>query len=400
MPLPRTFAHCRLARRAFALAGTAALGACAFMGGGGAAYGSRPLRADVTRVLDVDEPSPAYFRERARLEVLGPELDAVLIGLVEDASADDNVRANAIALLADRRAPGSMELIRRELTASGNEAVRAAAARALQRFLPDSAGARNALRAAVGDISPLVRLTVLQRLDVEDAPLVRQLVGREENAQVRTIARQLLTLLEARGAPLARDPRGHLRTSGPEDAPTIVFHPTWADSLGAVQVGALWVEMPGGAGLVPLGQQVEVIGGVVPAFFDATRTVVVYEADREIRIRDLRTGSTVTLGRGVAPRVVPFTDRFVFVREIAGARREVGGDATEIGYEVLRASFSGAAPEVIGRIAATARPEVGRGASPVRWMAVAEAADGFVLRAQGITPFALPGPVEGPFPQP
>jgi hypothetical protein len=226
------------------------------------------------------------------------------------------------------------------------------------------------------------------------------MVRRDEHAEVRTIARQLLELLEARGAPLTRDARGDLRSSGPEDAPTIVFHPAWTDSLGGVQVGALWVEVRGAPSLVPLGQQVEVVGNVVPGFFDATRSVVVFEADREIRIRDLRTGNTLTLGAGAAPRVVPFTDRFVFVREVPGARRQLHGDVTELDYEVLRASFSGAATEVIGRITATARPEVRRGASPVRWMVVGEAADGFVLRGPGITPFALPGPVDGSFPQP
>ncbi|HEY7771154.1 HEAT repeat domain-containing protein [Longimicrobium sp.] len=400
MPPHRTLVLCRLARRAFALAGMWALGGCVLWGGPGATrHGSRPMMPDVRRVLDVDEPSPAYFRARARLEVLGPELDAILIGLVEDAEADENVRANAIALLAERRAGGSLDLIRRQLAGSPSDVVRAAAARALQRFLPDSAGARNALRAAAGDPSSLVRLMVLQRLDVEDAPLVRTMVARDDNAEVRTIARQVLELLEARGAPLTRDPRRDLRTSGPEGAPTIVFHPAWADSLGGVQVGALWVEARGSTSLVPLGQQVEVVGNVVPGFFDATRSVVVFEADREIRIRDLRTGNTLTLGPGVAPRVVPFTGGFVFVREVAGARRQLGGDATELDYEVLRASFSGAAPEVIGRITATARPEVRRGASPVRWMVVGEGADGFVLRGPGITPFALPGPVDSS-PQP
>ena len=57
----------------------------------------------MVRILDVDEPSPAYFRERARLEVMGPELDAVLIGLVEDEGVDENVRANAVILLAEKR---------------------------------------------------------------------------------------------------------------------------------------------------------------------------------------------------------------------------------------------------------------------------------------------------------
>lgn len=382
----------RAARAAFAAAGTAALGACA--GAGGApAYGPRPLVNDVARLLDVSEPSPAYYRDRARLEVLGPELDAVLIGLIEDVGADEAVRANAIVLLADRRAPGSMDILRRQLAASASDDVRAAAARGLQNFLPDSAGARNALRAAAGDQAAVVRLVVLQRLDVEDAPLVRAILPREENAQVRTIAQQLLTLLEARGAPLALDERGDLRTTGPADGPRIVFHATWSDSVARLQAGALWVEMPR-AQLVPLGQQVEVVAGIVPGFFDPSRTVVVYEADREIHMRDLRTGTTRTMGRGVAPRVVPFTEDFVFVREVLGARTVEGEGSVGIEYEVLRSSFSGEEPRVIGRLTATARSEVRGGASPVRWMVVGEARDGFMLRGPGITPFALPGTLD------
>src|SRR6185369_6459820 len=55
----------------------------------------------VTRILDVDEPSPAYYRRRARLEAMGPELDPVLAQLVTAPDTRDNVRANAVTLLAD-----------------------------------------------------------------------------------------------------------------------------------------------------------------------------------------------------------------------------------------------------------------------------------------------------------
>lgn len=396
MPLPRIRSLGRTARSALALAGLSALGGCVFLQGGQPPrYGNRLLVNQVVRILNVDEPSPAFFRERARLEVMGPELDGVLMGLVEDDAADDNVRANAALLLADRRAPGTMYLLRRQLAGSSSDVVRAAAVRGLQRFAPDSAGARNALRAAVGDPSATVRLNVLQRLDVEDAALIRGLLAREGDPQVRTIARQLLELLEARGARLVRDPRGDLRTSGRENTPQIVFHPTWADPSAGLEVGGLWVEVPGSSTLVPLAQDVEVVDDVVPAFFDPARTIIVYEAGREIRVRDLRSGSTRPLGPGVAPRVIPFTDFIVFAREVPGAV-QAGERGSAVQYEVVRARFAGGAPEVIGRIQAQVRFEVHRGASPVRWMVVGEGGDGFVLRGPGITPFVLPGPFEGP----
>ncbi|HEV3049202.1 MAG TPA: HEAT repeat domain-containing protein, partial [Longimicrobium sp.] len=283
----------RVARGALALSGLAALGGCALMQPSAPPrYGNRLFVNQVVRILDVEEPSPAYYRQRARLEVMGPELDAVLIGLVEDDTQDENVRANSVILLADRRAAGSMQLLRRQLMASSSDMVRVAAVHGLQRFAADSAGARNALRAAAGDPSALVRLNVLQKLDVEDAPLIRGLLAREDDARVRTIARQLLELLEARGARLVRDTRGDLRTSGREEAPQVVFHPAWRDSLGGVEVGALWVEIPGATGLVPLAQEVEVVDDVVPAFFNVERTLVVFEAGGEIRVRDLRSGAT------------------------------------------------------------------------------------------------------------
>jgi hypothetical protein len=387
----------RVARGALALAGLAALGGCVLMQPAAPPrYGNRLFVNQVVRILDVEEPSPAYYRQRARLEVMGPELDAVLIGLVEDDTQDENVRANSVILLADRRATGSMQLLRRQLMASPSDMVRVAAVHGLQRFAADSAGARNALRAAAGDPSALVRLNVLQKLDVEDAPLIRGLLAREEDARVRTIARQLLELLEARGARLVRDPRGDLRTSGREEAPQIVFHPAWRDSLGGVEVGALWVEIPGATGLVPLAQEVEVVDDVVPAFFNVERTLVVFEAGGEIRVRDLRSGATRTVGAGVAPRVIPFTDQIVFVRPVPGTVA-AAGDAATVRYDVVRAGLAGGAPEVIGQLEATVRSEVHTSASPVRWMVVGEGRNGgFVLRAPGVTPFELPGPYEAP----
>lgn len=398
MPFFRTSPVRRMARSALALAGLGVLGGCVFGGRGQTAprFGNPLLVNEVVRILNVEEPSPAYFRERERLVGLGPELDPVLVALVENEDADDHVRANAAVLLADREVPGTVNLLRRQLTSSSSDVLRANAVRVLQRFAADSAGARNALRAAAGDASATVRLNVLQRLDVEDAPLVRTLLAREGDAQVRTIARQLLELLEARGAPLVRDARGDLRTSGREGAPQIVFHPTWADASARLEVGGLWVELPNGQSLVPLAQDVEVVDEVVPAFFDPGRAIIVYEAGREVRVRDLRSGETRSLGPGVAPRVIPFTDYIVFVREVPGAPRTESGGAL-VDYDVLRASFSAGGPEPIGRLRGQVDPEIHRGASPVRWMVVGEARNGFVLRAPGLLePFVLPGPFEAP----
>ncbi|HEX2203769.1 MAG TPA: HEAT repeat domain-containing protein [Longimicrobium sp.] len=354
------------------------------------------LLYEARRVLDVEEPSPAYFRDRARLEVMGRELDEVLITLATDASEEAFVRVNALTLLADRRAPVATEVLRRILVTSGDDGVRAAAVTALSAFAADSPQVRVALRAALGDPAARVRLGALQRLDVADAAAIRELLPQEDNPQVRLIARQLLTVFEARGAPLVRDARGDFRTTGADTVPIIVFHPTRRDTLGDVYVGALWVELPG-AQLVPLSQQVEVVDGVVPAFFDPARTAVVYEADRRIHVRDLRTGRTRSVGTGIAPRLIPLSDRFVYVREVPGSRRPAPG-GTSVEYLVLRAPFADGEVERIGTLRAVFRPERFHGASPARTMVVAETSGGFGLRGADLTPFDLPGDVSAPRP--
>ena len=244
------------------------------------------------------------------------------MGLIQDESADDHVRANAAVLLADRgarrdggpAAPPAGHAARP--TCCGRRPC--ASCSALRRTPP---GARNALRAAAGDPSATVRLNVLQRLDVEDAPLVRALLAREGDAQVRTIARQLLELLEARGARLVRDPRGDLRGSGRENMPQIVFHPTSADSAG------------GGGDRARCGWS-----------FPARRRWCRWRRTYRWWTRWCRRSSTPTappsctrrgarcgcatcargdsrsLGAGVAPRVIPFTEYIVFVREVPGGR--------------------------------------------------------------------------------
>jgi hypothetical protein len=363
----------------------------------GSGAGPRPdrLQARVTRILDAETPSPAYYRERARLEVLGRELDEVLIRMVLDPGVAEHVRANAVTLLADRGSPGALTLLRRVLISSADDGVRLAAVAGVQRFAVDSPQARNALRAAVGDPSPRVRLNALQGLDVEDVTLLRSVVAREPDPQVKLIAQQLITLFESRGGPLARNARGELRTTVADSAPQIVFHTESADTVGGLRVGSLWVELPR-ARLVPLAQGVEVVESVVPAFLNSARTMVVYEAGRMIHVRDLRSGETRMVAPGIAPRPLPLTDRFVFLQEVPSERQDTAG-GTSLVYRVIRAPFAGGPTERLGLVSAVARPERHRGASPVRRMVVGELRQGFVLRAPGMAPFVLPpGPTEPP----
>ncbi len=398
-----TSAALRLPPRLLALAALLVLlGGCAsvFRRTPPPSFGYQRLYVESVRVLDVDEPDPAYYRARARLEVMGRELDEVLTAIIHDGTLGENIRANAVTLLADRRGFNAVDVLRRLLVSSNADPVRAAAVVGLKRFAADSAGVRNALRGALSDPSSRVRLGALQGMDVEDAPAIRLLLTKEDDGQVRTVARQLLTLFEARGAALARDERGDLRTAGDDTVPRIVFHPQWADTLASLKAGALWVELPGHSDLVPLAQEVEVVDDVVPAFFDAQRSSVVYEAGREIRIRDLRSGQTRTVSAGIAPRLLPFTERFVFVREVPGSRRPLPDGSTEVEYAVMRAAFAGGAPETVGTLRANIRGTRYGAASPARVMVVGEGREGFELRGPGIRTFILPGPTENAPPRP
>lgn len=341
----------------------------------------------VREILAVDHSAPEYFEVFAELAALGPEVDAVLVSLARDPAANTIARANALILLAERRSPAAIPSLRRALLTEEIPTLRTAAILGLQRLADTSSVALGLIRSAVGDPSRSVRLNALQALDIRQVDAIRGMIEHEEDRDVRYVATQLVALAESRGAPLAPDRRGSLRTTGDEDDPQIVFRTARVDSFADYATGDLRVELPS-APDVPLTQSAEVVGEVVPAFFSADRSRVVYEAERRIRVVDLATRETLEFGPGIAPRVVPFTNEFVFVREKEGGRSEAD-DGVRIRYWVYEGSFSGGDPRLVGELTATARAERHANYSPVRWMVVAETIDGFVLRGEGITSFPL-----------
>ncbi|HEV2733568.1 MAG TPA: HEAT repeat domain-containing protein [Longimicrobiaceae bacterium] len=385
---PRT----SFARRALALLSLAALPAC-WHGQSRSVPAPQRLTAEVRTILAQERPSARFLRDRSRLERMGAEIDPVLVSLVDDPEADLTVRSNALLLLADRRSPAAVPVLRRVVVTAEDEELRSAAVQGLQRFAAESRQAANGIRAAIDDPSRQVRLTVLQALDVEDVALIRALLRREEDAQVRSVAKALVALAESRGAPLPPEGDGTYRSTAQDNEPQIVFQPSRTDTVAGIAVGALWVQLPGER-LVPLAQRVEVVAGVVPAFLSPDRSAVVYEAEREVRVRDLKTGATRVLGAGLAPRPIPFADRFVYVEERLRVRRQVE-EGTEMTYQVVLAGFAPGPLERLGTLVAIARADRHANASPVRWMVVGETPEGFVLRGERISPFLLPNPFEG-----
>lgn len=361
----------------------------------GRAQGPRPaaFTEEVRRVLRNDQPSPRFYRDRARLGRMGNELDAVLISLAQDQDADLAVRRNAITLLAERADPVALPVLRRILLQDADERLRTVAVAALHSPGFVGTGARNAIRAAIGDPSRQVRLAVLQLLDSEDVDVMRSLLAWETDPEVSTIARQLVMLAESRGAPLTPNRVGDYQTTVMPGEPRLVFRHRQSDSVARTATGALLLELPG-AKFVPLADTVEVVRDVLPAFLAPDRGSVVWESGREIHVLDLKTGEARSLGAGIAPRLLPFTERIIWVREQRGKRRSVDG-GTEIAYEVWSATVAGGEPARLGELRATARPDQHGNASPVRWMIVAEVPEGFALRGPGIPAFVLPNPFAG-----
>jgi len=137
---------------------------------------------------------------------------------------------------------------------------------------------------------------------------------------------------------------------------------------------------------------VEVVAGVVPVFFSLDESAVVYEQDRHVFVRELGSGATRDLGPGIAPRPLPFTDDFVYLR-LDPARSGELRERMRLSYDVLRASFHTAAePAVLGQLGAFAEMGQHGNYSPARWLQVVEKDGQYTLEAVGADTFRLPDP--------
>ena len=343
----------------------------------------------ILELLNEDESTPGYQQMRIRIQDMGPEVDAVLLALVRDRAVNGVVRANALTLLSERGAPGTLAVLERALQSDSPTRLRAAAIMGLQRLAPTMPDAARLIRGSVRDPARAVRLNALVALDVTDVETLRNVLQAERDREVRQVAMQLISIAESRGAPLAADPRGALRTmtANPLD-PQLVFRPARADPATGMAVGDLRLEIPNAVD-VPLTSTAEVAGGVVPAFFSTDHAKVVFETGGEIRVLDIPSRNIREVGAGIAPRVVPFAEYFLFLREEARAPAP-GGEVVALTYGVFRAGFDGGDPERVGELRAEVRAEIADRYTPVRRMVIGETPEGLVLRGEGITPFPIP----------
>jgi hypothetical protein len=345
--------------------------------------GAGELTTRVRALVTSDDRPIDFRRARLELEELGPDVDTVLVAIAYDFRARPLARANALMMLAERRSPAALHVLQWALFNSNNEAIREAAVLGLNRFVSDSGEAQAAIRSAVADPSPRVRLNALQSLEVHDINAIRALLRTERHPLVREIAMQYLAVSESRGAPLLADATGAFRTAGFDFQPRLVLRPEFMEERQGYVRGELGVEMPGG-GYLPLAYDVEMVHYVLPAFLSPDRSVAIFEAGQTIVLRDLERREAIYLGAGIAPRLIPFSDAFVFVRE-----RQAPGGARERAfvYEVFRAGFDGSVPERLGELRLEAEDER---FSPIRWMTVSESPEGWLLKVGGIAVFHAP----------
>jgi hypothetical protein len=355
------------------------------------------LAAEARSVLGSERATAQIQRDWERLESMGPALDPVLVALARDGTARPVARANALVMLADRRAPQALDVLREALLSDRSERVRAGAVIALQRLGPEADEVQQVLRTATADRHWQVRLTALQALDPMDVGTVRAVMRRERNGTVRAVAREILMLAETRGVPWERGPAGTFSTIAPPGQPRLVFRPLREDPAISLIVGELAVQMPAGP-LLPIAFNVTTLRDVVPAFFSPDRRSIVFETGGRVYVRTLRTGQVRDLGPGIAPRPVPLSPYLVFLRETTppGQPAEPGHQSVERRYEVRRAHFVEAETQRLGELRATTSGAHFGGYSPVRWMVVADVPEGFVLRGEGVGPFPLPSPFSGP----
>lgn len=400
-----------------ALVLTAMATACAGRGGAGAVRDLRdgPMPADADERLHwalADVRAPDRLAALGALEDSLSDFDARLARLVGDSATHPVVRANAVLLLGERRALRYLFEFWNALE-SPDVRVRAATAAALRGIIiADEREGLRLARRALRDPESSVQARALEALGDADVDLLRQYLASGPAPDLAKVAGDLIRAAEERGAPLARAAESdHPAAGGPHlgakaadagDAPTLLLSRTAASGARVefrasrywpqwdAAIGELTIAPPGAAPVV-LSSEVEVVRRVVPAFFSVDGRFVVYEAARRIRVRDLTTGEERELGPGIAPRVIPFSDWFVFLREDP-ERREEGRDGAVLRYVVLRGAFTGGEVEEIGTLEASASMGEHGFYSPARWMRVRERDGVFTLEAESLGPFRLPDP--------
>lgn len=319
---------------------------------------------------------------------LGHEFGERLAAVISDTTAPVLVRVNAVMLMSDRRDPEHFGAFLDALAAR-DDRLRAAAIVGMRNYIGPFKSALGLIQTGLSDPSPLVQAKTLEVLSDLDTDLLRNYIKTAPNAELRSIASELIRTGEERGATLVPvDTLGTLERNSPTGV-KLTYRPQKRWLNWSASVGELWITH-GKSAPVKISDRVEVVKNVIPAFLDAEGEYLVYEANRQIHVRELKSGSERVVGAGVAPRPYPFTDSFIFLRESRTQDKYMGGS---VSYDFVRQPF---AREASGDVVATAtvdtRIEVAGNYSPVRWARVREESGIFYFSGEGVEPVRLPNP--------
>lgn len=340
------------------------------------------------------EPGPAQVDSVGAYAGRVPfDVADTLAMIAEDPAIHPLLRANATLLIA-RRKDVAHFIIFRPLLEADDPRIRLAVVMGIQEFLPAlPVETLSVLRVALRDPEPAVQARALEAMTDRDVDALRAYLETDPRPELRSVAEGLIAAGERRGAPLVPQANGTLVRTGPQ-GDRLIYTPT-SDWPGEdLSAGTLTLETADGRTL-ELGQRIEVARNVVPAFFSADGSRVVLERDRSIHVFDTESGATRTVGPGIAPRPLPFTESFVYAVPVQDMRTEVRGE-TRTEYDLRMASFDGSTgPESVETIRAVMSFGVSGGASPLRWMRVTEEGGFFSLRGEGMDPVPLPDPFGG-----
>lgn len=341
---------------------------------------------DLAPVLTSPELGRAQMAKVDTLASILPDFDNRLAAAVIDTTNPPLVRSNAILLIADRRAGGKIEAFLSALEAK-DEAVRAAAVVGLRNYLGTWTSTVDLIKLALHDPSPFVQARALESIADREPDILREYLARTKNAELRAIAGELIAAAESRGASLIPvDTLGTLRVE--RDEIVLTYTPTkrwpnWSASLGTLTLKV------GKGNPFTLSDSVEVVRNVLPAFISGDGRYIVYESNRHIYVRDVATNTTRLVGPGIAPRILPFSNFFVFAREKSRLDNPQGAG---ISYDMFRAPFVEGELAPIGMTGTHAQMQAAGNYSPMRWARIIEQDGKFVLIGESLNAFQLPDP--------
>ena len=314
--------------------------------------------------------------------------------VAEDSSASVAARANALNIIAERNAMQYLSVIRTALRAS-DPRVRAVALNAAVTFHGKSPAATRVVAMALDDAAPEIQGKALQVLGSSDLELLRRFAARPNLAvSVKSVVTGMIQAAEESGAALVPvDSVSGVLERVSATGNSVRYTPTTKWSEWEASVGAVEIRNADGR-LFPVRGTIEVVRNVVPVFFSSDGRYAVYEADRHIHVMDMASGAVRDIGPGIAPRVRPITEEFVYVVEDATARADLR-DRMKARYEVRSVPFAGTGSKPLGGLGAFLVQGTNGNYSPVRWMRVEEKELVYYLRGAGIETFTLPNPFPG-----